>query len=216
MGLTGNNPLTVVGIDVGARRKGFHAVALRDGRYAGQVASSEAVELSHWCRQVIGASVIAIDAPCRWSPDGRPRACERELMEQGIRCFASPSRARAADHPSDYYGWMLQGEALFQALEPSHPLLTELPLHGAACFETFPHAITWHLRGGNATAADKRAQRSELLVNAGIALRPLTSIDRIDAALCALAAHRVGEGGTCHTYGDVDSGWIVVPRGAVG
>jgi hypothetical protein len=30
-----NDTLTVVGIDVGGRRKGFHAVALREGRYAG-------------------------------------------------------------------------------------------------------------------------------------------------------------------------------------
>jgi predicted nuclease with RNAse H fold len=207
--------LTVVGIDVGGRRKGFHAVALREGRYAGQFTSPEAKELSHWCRQVIGARVIAIDAPCRWSPDGRPRPCERQLMARGIRCFASPSHIKALDHPSDYYGWMLQGEALFQDLEPSHPLLTALPITGPCCFETFPHAITWHLRGGHATAANKRAQRSELLEQAGIDLASLTSIDRIDAALCALAAHHAAVGRACHAYGEAHSGWIVVPRGQV-
>jgi hypothetical protein len=88
---------------------------------------------------------------------------------------------------SCYYGWMLQGEALFQNLKPSHPLLTALPITGPGCFETFPHAITWHLRGGHATAANKRAQGSELLEQAGIDLASLTSIDRIDAALCCLA-----------------------------
>ncbi len=86
-----------------------------------------------------------------------------------------------------YYGWMLQGEALFQDLEPSHPLLTALPITGPGCFETFPHAITWDLRGGHATAANKRAQGYELLEQAGIDLASLTSIDRIDAALCCLA-----------------------------
>jgi len=146
--------------------------------------SLEAKELIHWCRQVIGARVIAIDAPCRWSPDGHPRPCERQLMARGIRCFASPSRIKALDHHTDDYGWMLQGEALFQDLEPSHPLLTALPITGPGCFETFPHAITWHLRGGHATAANKRAQRSELLEQAGIDLASLTSIDRVDAALC--------------------------------
>ena len=208
--------VTVVGIDVGGSRKGFHAVALRDGRYASQFSSPEPQEISHWCRRAIGASLIAIDAPCRWSSDGRPRACERELMARGIRCFASPSRAKASDHPTNYYGWMLQGEALYQALEPSHPLLSKLPLQGPACFETFPHAISWHLRGGNATAAGKAAQRSELLRQAGIELAPLSSIDRIDAALCALAAHHVVVGEACLTYGDAASGWIVVPRGPLG
>ena len=208
--------LTVVGIDVGGRRKGFHAVALRAGCYADQFASPDAEEIGHWCRQVIGARVIAIDAPCRWSPDGRPRPCERQLMAKGIRCFASPSRSKALGHPTNYYGWMLQGEALFQDLEPSHPLLTALPITGPSCFETFPHAITWHLRGGHATAVNKRAQRSELLEQAGIDLASLTSIDRIDAALCALAAHHAAGGEACQTYGEAASGWIVVPQGLVG
>jgi hypothetical protein len=140
-------------------------VALRQGRYAGQFTSPEAKELGHWCRQVVGARVIAIDAPCRWGPDG-PR---------------DPANG------SCYYGWMLQGEALFQDLEPSHPLLTALPITGLGCFETFPDAITLHKRGGHATAANKRAQGSELLEQAGIDLASLTSIDRIDAALCCLA-----------------------------
>jgi hypothetical protein len=62
-----------------------------------------------------------------------------------------------------------------------------LPITGPGCFETFPHAITLHLRGGHATAANKRAQGSELLEQAGIDLASLSSIDRIDAALCCLA-----------------------------
>jgi hypothetical protein len=33
--------ITVVGIDVGGARKGFHAVGLRDGAYAGQLASHD-------------------------------------------------------------------------------------------------------------------------------------------------------------------------------
>ena len=108
--------------------------------------------------------------------------------------------ARDPANGSCYYGWMLQGEALFQNLEPSHPLLTALPITGPGCFETFPHAITLHLRGGHATAANKRAQGSELLEQAGIDLASLTSIDRIDAAMCALAAHHAAVGRACHAY----------------
>ena len=163
--LTTTPPITVVGIDVGGVRKGFHAVALRDGVYAGQLATGDVQESAHWCRSVVGASVIAIDAPCRWSSDGRARPCERELMRQGIFCFA-----------------------------------------------TFPHAITWHLQNGEAKARQKRPQRTALLAQAGITTAPLTSIDLIDAALCALAAHRVASGAACLAFGEPDTGLIVVPE----
>ena len=43
-------PITVVGIDVGGARKGFHAVALIGGAYAGQLATADVQELAHWCR----------------------------------------------------------------------------------------------------------------------------------------------------------------------
>jgi hypothetical protein len=102
-------------------------------------------------------------------------------------------------------------------LEISHPLLAALPPAGRppsapACFETFPHAISWHLRGGDAQARQKRLQRLALLRQAGIDTAPLTSIDRIDAALCALAAHHLASGYPCRAYGDAASGLIVVPQ----
>ena len=165
--LTTTPPITGVGIDVGGVRKGFHAVALRDGVYAGQLGTGDVQELADWCRSVVGASVIAIDAPCRWSSDGRARPCERELMRQGI-----------------------------------------------CCFETFPHAITWHLRNGEAKARQKRPQRTTLLTKAGFNTEPLTSIDLIDAALCALTAHQFASGAACRAYGEPESGLIVVPERA--
>jgi predicted nuclease with RNAse H fold len=215
--LTTTPPITVVGIDVGGARKGFHAVALRDGAYAAQLSSLDVRELSHWSRSEIGASVIAIDAPCRWSGDGRARPCERALMRQGIFCFATPSREKAEQHPSGYFDWMRRGADLYEALKPSHPLLTSLPSTGQrCCFETFPPAITWHLRNGEAKARQKRPQRTALLTQAGINTASLTSIDWIDAALCALTSHRVASGGECVSYGEPESGWIVVPRGPAG
>ncbi len=206
--------ITSVGIDVGGPRKGFHAVALRAGTYAGQLASRDELQVADWCRSIVQASVIAIDAPCRWSSDGRARPCEQDLMQMGIWCFASPTHQKAhTPHRSGYFDWMLQGEKLYQALEASHPLVSAIPLTGPGCFETFPHAITWHLRGGNAKAAQKRLQRRELLVQAGIDLTPLTSIDWIDAALCALTAHLVGTGGDCLVHGEPKTGLIIVPSG---
>ena len=206
--------ITTVGIDVGGARKGFHAVALSDGAYTSQLATSDVETLRDWCLNEMKVQVIAIDAPCRWSTNGRMRACERELMQRGIHCFASPTREQAIRHPSDYYGWMLRGEALYQALESSHPICTALPVAGEhCCMETFPHAITWHLRGGEAQARQKRRQRRELLRKAGIDLEQLSNIDLVDAALCALTAHRAASGANCKTYGDPFEGIIVVPAG---
>ena len=105
---------------------------------------------------------------------------------------------RAVEHPKNHYGWMLQGEELFRALESSHPLCFEPQTWDSRyCFETFPHAITWHLTNGQCKAARKRLQRRSLLDQAGIDPCQLTNIDLIDAALCALAAQRMAEGGEC-------------------
>ena len=199
-----------VGVDVGGARKGFHAVAVGPGQLVGQRNTRDPEDLAAWCRS-LQAGLIAIDAPSRWSGDGRMRPCERQLLREGIRCFASPSREQAIHHPSDYYGWMLRGEALYEALAASHPRCLGLPITGPACFETFPHAITWQLRGGQADAARKREQRSALLRSAGIALDTFSSLDWIDAALCALAAQRIAAGQPCRVYGEAVSGLILVP-----
>lgn len=79
------------------------------------------------------------------------------------------------------------------------------------CFESFPHAITWHLQGGQADASRKRAQRAALLAQAGIRSERLRSIDWLDAALCGLAAHQLATGGPMRSYGESVGGLILVP-----
>lgn len=205
--------MAVVGIDVGGPRKGFHAVALTGGKYSARFSTSDVVKLVDWCRQVEGV-VIAVDAPCRWSKDGRARPAERKLMERGIWCFSTPTRQRAFEHPKNHYGWMLRGEELFEALASSHPICTDLPEMGEnCCIETFPHAVAWHLTDGKANAARKRVQRRSLLTEAGIDLAELTNIDLVDAAICALTAHCVASGGRYVGYGEADTGYIIVPAG---
>ena len=86
--------ITAVGIDVGGEQKGFHAVALIGGNYACRLATKDVPELARWCRKTIRPLVIAIDAPWRWSDDGRARPAERALMKQGISCFSTPTRSR--------------------------------------------------------------------------------------------------------------------------
>lgn len=204
--------ITAIGIDVGGERKGFHAVAITGGKYSSCLSTKDVKELFLWCRKTIGARIIAIDAPCRWSNDGHSRPAERQLMQKGIWCFSTPTRKKAVAHPTNHFGWMLRGEALFRALEDDFPLCRKIPSAGRkCCFETFPHAITWHMRGGNADATQKRRQRRALLEQAGIDVTDLTNIDLVDAALCALTAYRAATGGGCLSYGEQETGFIIVP-----
>jgi predicted nuclease with RNAse H fold len=212
--------ITTVGIDVGGERKGFHAVALTGGSYSSHRSTKSVPELTRWCREVVRARVIAVDAPCQWSKDGHSRPAERELMKKGIWCFSTPTRATAVErkrqhalgNASDHFGWMLRGAELFRALDDEFPLCRKLPTAGQkCCFETYPHAITWHLRGGNADARQKRKQRRALLEQAGIDLAELTNIDLMDAALCALTAYHAASGEECASFGEPNTGLIIVP-----
>lgn len=202
----------VVGIDVGGTRKGFHAVALADGIYYDRKQTPSVRELTHWVREEIGAQVIAIDSPCRWRSGKSGRAAERELLEDGIRCFLTPTRHEAVRNMTGFYQWMLRGAELFRALEKTHPLCHAGKTAGGKCsFETFPHAITWHLSGGEADATRKRPQRLALLRRHGVSVAALTNMDWIDATLCALAAEMFAAGRSMHFYGDWRTGHIVVP-----
>ncbi len=56
------------------------------------MATTDVQDLAHAFRSVAKASMIAFDAPCRWSSDGRARPCNRELMlEAGIDLAALTS-----------------------------------------------------------------------------------------------------------------------------
>jgi predicted nuclease with RNAse H fold len=210
---TGNpDGITVVGIDVGGERKGFHAVAITGGDYSSHKVTKNVKELSRWCRETVRAQVIAVDAPCQWSNDGHSRPAERELMGKGIWCFSTPTRAKAVGHRTNHFGWMLRGEELFRVLDGDFPICRNLPAAGRKCsFETFPHAITWHLRGGNADASQKRTQRRALLAQAEIDLTELPNIDLVDAALCALTAYHAATGRECMSFGEPNTGLIIVP-----
>ena len=85
---------TVVGIDVGGDRKGFHAVALRSGAFVATLADRDPTVIARWCQQQ-NATVVAVDAPCGWSAGGSSRLAERSLAigAHKIHCFATPTRA---------------------------------------------------------------------------------------------------------------------------
>lgn len=199
---------TIVGVDVGGLKKGFHAVALREGQFFEKLASRDPLAVLTWCR-ALKASVIGIDAPCKWSLTGRARPCERALSGSGLSSFSTPSMAIGRVHP--FYGWMVNGAELFRLLGPHYRLFDgRSTALGPVCLETFPHAVACALADKKLCAKDKWLDRRRLLGRAGIATDSLTNIDEIDAALCALTAHHF-LAGTFKAYGDDAEGYIVVP-----
>src|SRR5207244_2611819 len=93
------------GVDVGARRKGFHlAVVDTDGLCAGPTTCRTAVECVEWLRvQVV--DVVAVDSPIATAPDGHSsRAEERELARNVCGIRYTPDRRALAANPR-YYEW---------------------------------------------------------------------------------------------------------------
>lgn len=203
--------VVVVGIDVGGDQKGFHAVSLRDGQYFAQFHSLNTDEIVDFCRQ-LKAVAVCVDAPCSWRVGEDPRAAERQMALRKISSFSTPIREKALGHRLNHYGWMFSGERLYQALKVHFHHSSELPPDGSPIvFETYPHAIAWHLTGGKASAKYKSTERRKILIDAGVSINALRNIDTVDAALCALVAHRVATNQPCHRYGDEVTGHIVVP-----
>jgi predicted RNase H-like nuclease len=138
-------------------------------------------------------------------------------MAEKIWCFSTPSRETAERHPKDYFGWMLNGAELFRHLESTHALFDGNfgRTQGLVCFETFPQAVACALAGQMVSAKRKRAIRRALLNRARVDTSTLTNIDKLDAALCAVAAHHFALG-NFKPHGDPVSGLIVVPDSPLG
>ena len=199
---------TVIGIDVGGQRKGFHAVVLREGAICGTKTDCDPKVMVAWCVEQ-EAAAVGVDAPCMWSVAGKSRAVERELNQAHIHCFYTPTRDRAEGNP--FYSWMLNGEKLFKALRAHFSLYTGQRNAKRVCFETFPHAIVCALSGEIVPAHPKTSARREVLRSRGLDISSLTNIDFVDAALCAVAADAFRRG-EITLYGDAEEGYVVVPR----
>jgi predicted nuclease with RNAse H fold len=184
---------------------------MRDRTILDKISSCDPTEIATWCKK-IGATIVAVDAPISWSKTGRARPAERELMQEKIWVFATPTEEVAKAHPTNHFGWMLQGAKLYRALEKSFARFNGSNARARAiCFETFPHAIACALNDAPLSARNKCKVRRALLATAGVSCDSLTNIDLVDAALCALAAEHFAEG-RFEKHGDPAEGFIVVPR----
>ncbi len=201
---------TVVGIDVGEERKGFHAVALLDGHFVDKKADPDPSAIVDWCIRH-KARVVAVDAPCRWSQSGSSRLVERQLGSKGIHCFATPTQEKARCR--DFYKWVFNGERLYNQLQRYYHLFNGERLEEAMCIETFPHAVVCAMAGKVVPARPKSKRRREALRMRSYDVDCLPNIDFVDAALCAVVAEEF-RNDRCNPYGDCAEGFILLPDSA--
>ena len=200
---------TVIGIDVGGERKGFHAVAFQDGTFVATLAHSDPAVIVSWCRQ-LNAVAVAVDAPCGWSAGGASRLAERSLAigSNKLSCFATPTRARA--NRSNFYKWVFNGARLYQQLAQHYRLFDGARRSSLTSFETFPHAVVCALAGRVVAARPKRETRRNALRQRGYDVESLTNVDFVDAGLCAITADAFVRG-RVQLFGNKVEGFIVVP-----
>lgn len=218
-----------VGIDVGGTRKGFHMVGIDGGMAIRRVQHAHSVNdalevLREWGGRT-SIPVVAIDSPCKWGINAGSRQAERDLKlcESKVHCFCTPSEHRADEHKAkalasgrnDFYGWVRNGMALFDALADDWPLYLG-EYRQPTAIETFPQAVSCYLQG-RVVKRDRR-NRLQLVKSLANGAEQLgRDPDFIDAALCAIAARAFVAnadtlGQTFQKFGNAPEGFIVVPR----
>jgi predicted nuclease with RNAse H fold len=201
---------TTIGIDVGGVKKGFHAVANKGRQYLGKLHSTDPEVIATWALNH-QPSVIAIDAPCMFSEHGRSRKPERDLVENGMRCFYTPSRDLAAK--SRFYDWVFNAERLYQKI--GLPIFMGNQTTTPCIIETFPHAIQMSLWKNDSSLAPEGSKstvrRTTLVQKADYNISHLSNIDFIDAALCAVSADYF-DSHQFNAYGCANEGFIILPK----
>lgn len=179
------------GVDVGARRKGYHLALVDDRRLrAGPVRKAHAAEAVRWL-QWRAPLLVAIDSPRAPAPDGdRSRAEERTLARAVCHLRYTPDRAALTG--SRYYAWVLRGLELYDLLEQA----------GFTVVECFPTAsfTRWIGPRGSRTRA---AWTQEALRQSGLAGVPRRlNQDGRDAIAAALTA-RAHDLGLTESFGPI-------------
>jgi predicted nuclease with RNAse H fold len=205
-----------VGVDVSVAR-GLDVVVLDRGRrlVCPPLARQTPEDLEGLLRR-IRPGAVGIDSPPAWGVRGSSRRAERDLIGLGLPCFRTPAAPELREHP--FYAWMFAGHAAFAAAaRAGYPCFTGGPEASARALEVFPHGAAVALAGcrpppGTARRpAEKRRWRAAVLAGAGVDVGPLRTLDAVDAALAALVAVIVAEGGPWFALGDADEGCVVLP-----
>jgi predicted nuclease with RNAse H fold len=184
-----------LGVDVGGKRKGFDIALVDDRRVLalnGRLDREAVIEFV----ETNQPRTVAIDSPRCLAPEGQTtRDSERHLAKAicGIRWTPDARHVYA----SDYYAWIVEGLALFDALVA----------RGIDVIEVFPTAswTRWHGKRGRQTRSAWSRQALAILGLDGVPKR--TNQDQRDAIAAAVTARQ-------HTQGTTETmGEIVVPAG---
>jgi predicted nuclease with RNAse H fold len=187
------------GIDVGGRRKGFHAAAVVATEVVAgpqRLANVEAV--LQWL-DALRPSVVALDSPMTCAPPGESsRAGERALMKEVCGIRWTPDETKLEGNP--YYEWIVCGRELYEALG------RERPRTGWEVIEVFPTAswTVWAGPRGSLRRARWTREALESMALKGLPKRRLNQDDR-DALAAAMTA-QLDAHGKSRSFGE-----IVVP-----
>jgi predicted nuclease with RNAse H fold len=182
-----------LGVDVGGARKGFDAALVDDRRLlrlTGGLDRAGVVALVDSARP----RVVGVDGPRSCAPPGETsRACERALARAvcGIRWTPDHRRVEGGA----YYGWVVEGLRLYEALAS---LDVEV-------IEVFPTAA-WTRWAGPRGARRRSVWTRDALAGLGLDdVPPRTNQDQRDAIAAAVTARAYSRGAT-QAFGE-----IVVP-----
>ena len=184
------------GVDVGGTRKGFHAVVIDERAIvSGPRSLATPTDTASWLAS-FEPMLTAVDGPIAPAPDGWGwRPCERELAQAVCGIRWTPSQD-ALERSPGYYGWVLNGLALYD-------LLAAEKLQAVECF---PTASFTRWAGKRPSGTSRAVWTRDALRNLGLDRLPArTNQDERDAIAAAVTA-RLHAGGLTEMFGE-----IVVP-----
>jgi predicted nuclease with RNAse H fold len=186
---------TWLGVDVGGARKGFDCALVDESHLAGLWARLD-------CEGVVALvertcpELVAIDSPCRCAAAGRTSREDERLLGRtvcGIRWTPDEAEVRA----NPYYGWVLQGLALYGALGR----------RSVRTIEVFPTA-SWTRWQGPRGSRSRAAWTTAGLTGLPLDGLPARSNQDVRDAIAAAMTARAHAGGRTEAFGE-----IVVPLG---
>jgi predicted nuclease with RNAse H fold len=178
------------GIDVGGRRKGFHAAIVDESRLrAGPDRHATPSDVVAWL-EPFQPAVVAVDSPVAPAPDGASsRECERQLAADVCGLRYTPDEAALRSSP--YYEWILHGFELYAAIAGRWRTIE--------CFPTASWTRWSGPRGRTPRAAWTRAALDRLGL---VGLPPRMNQDDRDAIAAAVTARAFDVGRTT-AYGEI-------------
>jgi predicted nuclease with RNAse H fold len=188
--------MSFAGIDIGGRKKGFHAAVVEDKNVIAGPQQLNAVDAVVSWLVPHEPSVVALDSPRTCAPAGeKSREGERALMNEVCGIRFTPEEAKLTGNP--YYEWIVCGRELYAGLE------AEQGRRAWQIIEVFPTAswTRWAGRKGSKSRARWTREEFDRFALGGLPARRLNQDDR-DAIAAALTAQQYERGET-EEFGEI-------------